>query len=332
MRSQAVLFYILRRVVSAISVVFVTLVASYALFLLAPTDPAGTICGPKCTPDRVAEIRKNLNLDEAPIAQIGSYLKGIVVGREMHIGGTVRECTAPCLGYSYPTGQPVTKILVAALPVTLSIVLGGAIIYSTVGLLAGTIAARYRATTLDRFAVGTSLVVNSVPYFVVALLVALYLTRGFLPRPDWHPFLPNPLAWATGLLAAWLTLGLTNAAQYTRYSRASMIESLGQDFVRTARSKGISERRVVYRHGVRAALTPVVTVLGLDIAYQFVNTLFTESIFGLPGLGVMTLRAFAQYDLPVLLASVIVGAVVLVVMNLVVDIIYTILDPRVRLG
>lgn len=326
------LFYILRRVVSAISVVFVTLVASYALFLLAPTDPAGTICGPKCTPDRVQEITKVLNLDEPPLQQIGSYLKGIVVGRDFELGGTVRHCAAPCLGYSFPTGQPVTKILLTALPVTLSIVLGGAIIYSVVGLLVGTAAARYRSSTLDRIAVGTSLVVNSVPYFVVALLVALYVAGVILPRPDWHPFTQNPLAWATGLLAAWLTLGLTNSAQYTRYSRASMIEALNQDFVRTARSKGISERRVVYRHGVRAALTPVVTILGLDIAYQFVNTLFTETIFGLPGLGVMTLRAFFQYDLPVLLGSVIVGSVVLVLMNLIVDIIYTVLDPRVRLG
>jgi peptide/nickel transport system permease protein len=327
-----VVFYILRRVVSAISVVFVTIVASYALFLLAPTDPAGSICGPKCTPDRVEEITKNLNLDKPPVEQVADYLKGLVAGRDMELGGTVRHCAVPCLGYSFPTGQPVSKILLTALPVTLSIVLGGAIIYSVVGLLTGTLAARYRSSTLDRVAVGTSLIVNSVPYFVVALLVALYLTRGFLPRPEWHPLDQNPLLWATGLLAAWLTLGLTNAASYTRYSRASMIESLGQDFVRTARSKGISERRVVYRHGARAALTPVVTILGLDIAYQFVNTLFTESIFGLPGLGVMTLRAFFQYDLPVLLGSVIVGAVVLVLMNLIVDIIYTVLDPRVRLG
>jgi peptide/nickel transport system permease protein len=327
-----VLFYILRRVVSAISVVFVTLVASYALFLLAPTDPAGAICGPRCTPDRVEEISKSLNLDAPPLEQIGDYLKGIVVGRDMVLNGIEKHCSAPCLGYSFPTGQPVTSMIARALPVTLSIVVGGAIIYSVVGFLVGTTAARFRSSTIDRIAVGTSLVVNSVPYFVVALLVALYLTRGFLPRPNWVPLSQDPLAWASGMLAAWLTLGLTNSAQYTRYSRGSMIESLGQDYVRTARSKGISERRVIYRHGARAALTPVVTILGLDIAYQFVNTLFTESIFGLPGLGVMTLHAFGQYDLPVLLGSVIVGAVVLVAMNLIVDIIYTFLDPRVRLG
>jgi peptide/nickel transport system permease protein len=217
-----------------------------------------------------------------------------------------------------------------ALPVTVSIVLGGAIVYLIVGVTAGTIAAQRRGTTLDRVTVGASLLVNSVPYFVVALLVALYVT--FLPHSQYNPLTQNPLAWAGGLMAAWLTLGLTNAAAYTRYSRASMIESLGQDFVRTARSKGIGERRVVYRHGVRAALAPVVTILGLDIAGQLAGALFTESIFGLPGLGVMTLNAFAKYDLPVLLGGVLVGSVCLVVMNLVVDIVYTILDPRVRLG
>jgi peptide/nickel transport system permease protein len=325
-----VLLYILRRVVSAISVVIVTLVASFALFFLAPTDPAGVICGPRCTPERLRDIESSLDLDQPALEQIGLYMKGIVVGRDYTTGGLTRHCSAPCLGYSYTLGQPVTKLLLQALPVTISIVLGGAVIYFGVGVLSGTVAARYRATPLDRVTVGTSLLVNSIPYFVVALLVALY--ASFLPSPGYNPFLHNPLTWATGLLAAWLTLGLTNAASYTRYSRASMIEALGQDFVRTARSKGISERRVVYRHGVRAALTPVVTILGLDVAYQLTNALFTESIFGLPGIGVLTLRAFRQYDLPVLLGGVLIGSVVLVLMNLVVDIAYTFLDPRVRLG
>jgi peptide/nickel transport system permease protein len=325
-----VLWYILRRVASAISVVIVALVASFALFFVAPTDPAGVICGPRCNPQRLADIKASLSLDQPPIQQLGLYMKGLVVGRDYTNGGVVRHCAAPCMGYSFTLGQPVTTLLWQALPVTVSIVLGGAIIYFTVGVFSGTIAARYRATPLDRFTVGTSLLVNSIPYFVVALLVALYAT--FLPQSGYHPFFENPLAWASGLLAAWLTLGLTNAASYTRYSRASMIEALGQDYVRTARSKGISERRVVYRHGVRAALTPVVTILGLDIAFQLTNALFTESIFGLPGLGVLSLRAFAQYDLPVLLGTVLVGSVVLVSMNLAVDIVYTFLDPRVRLG
>ena len=327
------LFYILRRLASAITVIFIAVVASYALFLLAPTDPAGQICGPRCTPERVVSIERTLNLDKPPLVQIGSYVEGLVVGRDMEVGGVVRHCSAPCLGYSFPNSQPVSEIVLNALPVTLSIVVGGAVIYFFVGVGIGTIAARHRATTLDRISVSGALAINSVPYFVVCILVALYLARGFpLPRAEWHPLTSNPLAWASGLLAAWLTLGLTNAASYARYSRASMIEALGQDYVRTARSKGIGERRVVYRHGVRSALNPVVTILGLDIAFQLVNTIFTESIFGLPGLGVMTLRAFNLYDLPVMLGSVIVGATVLVLMNLVVDILYTFLDPRVRLG
>lgn len=324
------LLYILRRLVSAISVVFVTLVVSFALFFLAPTDPAGVICGPRCTPERVREVQASLDLDKPAVEQIALYMKGIVVGRDYTTGGVDRHCAAPCLGYSYALGQPVTKLLAQAIPVTVSIVLGGAVVYLFFGILAGTIAAQVRGTPLDRITVGTTMVISSIPYFVVAVMVALYAT--FLPHSAYHPFLDNPLLWATGLLAAWLTVGVTNAASYSRYARASMIESLGQDFVRTARSKGISERRVVYRHGLRAALTPVATIFGIDLAFQLTGAIFTESIFGLPGLGLLTLKAFGQYDLPVLMGGVLLGAVVLVVMNLIVDIVYTFLDPRVRLG
>lgn len=324
------LLYILRRVVSAISVVVVTLVASFALFFLAPTDPAGVICGPRCTPERLENIQNSLDLDEPAVKQIGLYMKGLVAGRDFETGGTVRECAAPCLGYSYTLGQPVTTLLAQALPVTLSIVIGGAVVYLIIGILAGTIAAQHRATSLDKAVVGTTLVIASFPYFVFALLVALYAT--FLPESGYTSFLESPVAWASGLLAAWLCVGVTNAASYTRYSRASMIEALGQDFVRTARSKGISKNRVVYRHGLRAGLTPVATIFGIDLAFQLTGAIFTESIFGLPGVGLLTLRAFGQYDLPVLMGGVLVGSIVLVFMNLLVDIAYTFLDPRVRLG
>jgi peptide/nickel transport system permease protein len=327
---SAVLFYILRRVISAISVVIVTVVASFLLFFVAPTDPAGVICGPRCTPERLDNITKSLDLDEPVATQIAAYFKGIVVGRDYTSGGVTRHCDAPCLGYSYVLGVPVTDLLAKAVPVTLSIVIGGATIYLLFGVLIGTTAARLRGTTLDRAAVGGSLVLGSVPYFIVALIIALYCT--FLPKSQYTPFFENPVSWASGLLAAWLCLGLTNSASYTRYSRASMIEALGQDYTRTARSKGISERRVIYRHGLRAAMTPVITIFGVDVAFQLVNTIFTERIFNLPGLGLRLLNAFNQYDLPVLMGGVVVGATVLVVMNLVVDILYTVLDPRVRLG
>jgi peptide/nickel transport system permease protein len=133
------LFYILRRLVSALSVVIVTLIASFALFFLAPTDPAGVICGPRCTPERLHDIETSLSLDKPAVVQIAQYMKSIVVGRDYTTGGVTRHCDAPCLGYSYTLGQPVTKLLMAALPVTLSIVIGGAIIYFTVGVFTGTL-------------------------------------------------------------------------------------------------------------------------------------------------------------------------------------------------
>jgi peptide/nickel transport system permease protein len=327
-----VLLYILRRVITAISVIAVVLVASFALFFVAPTDPAGVVCGPKCNPARYEAIRKGMDIDKPFPEQVGTYLKGIVVGRTYDTGGVVTQCPAPCLGYSYTLEQPVTKLLAQAVPVTLSIVLGGSVVYLTVGVMMGVFVARRRGTTLDRTVVGAALAVGAVPYFVVALLVALYAAGTFLPRAEYVSILTNPFSWATGLVAAWLTLGLTNSASYTRYSRSSMIDALGEDFVRTARAKGISERRVVYRHGLRAALTPVATIYGLDLAFQLTGAIFTEALFGLPGLGVLTLRAFNQYDLPVLMGAALVGAIVLVIMNLLVDILYTFLDPRVRLA
>jgi peptide/nickel transport system permease protein len=324
-----VIVYIFKRVLSAISVIVVTLLASFLLFFVAPTDPAGVVCGPRCPAQRYEDIYKSLNLDRPILVQFGEYVQGLVAGRDMHVGSLTVRCDAPCLGYSFTLGQPVTKLLAQAVPVTVSIIIGGAIVYLLVGVFAGVVAARRRGTYVDRVVVGTSLTVNSIPYFVYALIIALYLT--ILPSSAYHPFLDNPIAWAGGLLAAWLTLGTSNAAQYTRYSRNSMIESLSEDFVRTARAKGISERRVVYRHGLRAAITPIATIFGLDLALQITNTIFTESIFGLPGLGLLTVRAFGQQDLPVLMGTVLVGASVLVAMNLIVDLLYTVLDPRVRL-
>ncbi|MFC7247520.1 ABC transporter permease [Catellatospora aurea] len=325
------LLYLLRRIVSAISVVLVAIIASFGLFYLAPTDPAGVVCGPKCTPERHAEITANLHLDDPMIQQIFTYVQGLVAGRTYTSAGVTIECAAPCLGYSYILGQPVTTLMAQALPVTVSIVSGSAIAFLLIGTLTGVIAARRRGTSADRAMVGGTLVLGAVPYFVVALMVALYIAPATGLRAEYLPFLDNPVAWALGLLAPWLTLGLVNAGPYTRYARASMIESLGEDYVRTARAKGISERRVVYRHGLRAAVTPLATLFGMDVAFALSGTIFTESIFGLPGLGQLTLRAFAQYDQPVLMGGVLLGATVLVVMNLIVDVMYTILDPRVRL-
>jgi peptide/nickel transport system permease protein len=323
--------YIFRRVLIAFSVILVTLIASFLLFFAAPTDPAGVLCGLRCTPERIHDINVSLHLTDPITTQIFDYIKGIFVGRDIITGGVTVHCSAPCLGYSYQLGQPVTSIVIDRLPVTFSIILGASVIYLALGVVTGVIAARRRGTYIDRVTVATSLGIGAVPYFVVALLSALFVAGSLLPQAQWTPINDDPVKWFTGLIAPWITLGIVNASAYIRYARGSMIESLSEDYVRTARAKGISERKVVYKHALRAAITPIVTLYGLDLAFNLTGAIFTESIFGLNGLGVMTLNAFGRYDLPVLMAGVLIGAIILVFLNLVVDILYTVLDPRVRL-
>ena len=330
------LTYLTRRIVSAISVVIVTLMASFALFFIAPTDPAGAICGDtRCSQQRYEEIKKSLDLDRPVTAQFTDYALGIVAGRDFVTGGVTRHCPAPCLGYSYKNDQPVYESIMARLPVTATLVLGGSVIFLGFGVTIGSMAARRRGSAGDRALVGTTLVLSSIPYYVVALLVALYLTILFpiLPRAGYFPISDyGPVKWALGFLTPWLVLGIYNSTSYARYSRGSMVEALSEDYVRTARSKGISERRVTYVHGLRASITPVVTIYGLDVAYLLVGSIFTESIFDLPGMGKLVLDSFHNFDLPMIMGTVIVGSVVLVVMNLLVDIVYSFLDPRVRLS
>jgi len=330
-----VLHFLARRVVSALSVVLVTLVATFALFFVAPTDPAGAICGQRnCPQERYEEIKKNLNLDKPKVTQFADYMKGIAVGRTYTTGGAVRECRAPCLGYSFKNDSPVLEMLGQRLPVTISLVAGAAVIMLSVGVTIGSMAAKRRGTTGDRALVTTSLVISSIPYYIVALMVALYFTIFYsvLPRGGWTSPFDSPGKWFTGLITPWLVLGLVNTTQYVRYSRGSMVETLSEDFIRTARAKGLSDRVVTYKHALRAGLIPVITIFGLDVAGMLAGAIFTERIFDLPGLGNLVLASLNNYDLPVIMGTVLVASVFLVAANLVVDIVYSLIDPRVRLS
>jgi peptide/nickel transport system permease protein len=327
-----VLFFIMRRTLSAISVILATLLLSFLLFYVAPTDPVGAMCRRNCNAARVHEIEKNLNLDKPVIQQFLDYVAAIP-GRTYTTGGVSRDCPFPCLGYSFVSSQPVSKLIGNALPVTVSIVLGAALLYLTLGLAMGTAAAQWRGSKVDRGLVIGTMSITSIPYFVFALLCSLYVFGLWIPLPsDYVPFTDNPGKWFMGMLAAWLTLGAFNTVNYLRFGRASMIESLGEDYVRTARAKGLSEQRVVLKHGLRATLTPIATLFGLDVAFALGGAIFTERIFGLPGLGLLVLNSFQQFDLPVIMGTVLVGSVFLVTMNLIVDILYTVIDPRVRLS
>lgn len=328
--------YIARRAAMAVSVILVALIATFVLFFVGPSDPARSMCGDqRCTPQRLADIRHSMKLDRPVPEQFTEYFKGVFVGREIVNGGFVKECSAPCLGYSFRTDREVKGEIFSRFPATLSLALGAMVVFLTVGIGTGVYSARRRGSRLDRTVVGFTQVFGSIPYYILALLFALYfmILNPILPRSTYNPlFTAGPAAWAAGLLAPWIMLGLATSTGYTRYSRASMVETLSQDYVRTARSKGISERRVVYRHALRGALSPVVTILGLDMAALLSGTLITEQIFEIDGIGRLALQSLNNDDLPIIMGTVLVAATLVVLLNLVVDIAYSFIDPRVRLS
>jgi peptide/nickel transport system permease protein len=326
--------YIVRRLISGILVLLVVSIAVFALFFYGPSDPAQAYCPEtRCTPQRLDNIRHSLGLDRPVLDQYGDYMKGIVAGNDFHAGSITIKCSAPCLGVSFKQRLNVSHYLAGRFPATLSLAVGAACIFLTMGVTLGVFAARRRGTTTDKLVVGASLLVNSVPYYLLALLAFLMLISqwGIFPDSGYFPLTQDPVAWFKGLILAWLCVGISTSTAYARFSRGSMIESLNEDYVRTARAKGLSDRRVTLRHALRAAVVPVVTIFGLDFAVLLAGTVFTERIFDIQGIGLTALDAIRQRDLPMISATVLIAAAFVVTANLLVDMVYSLIDPRVRL-
>jgi peptide/nickel transport system permease protein len=334
-RGGRVLGFVVRRVVSGLLVLLVTSVSIFTLFFYGPSDPALAYCPEMhCSPDRLERVRHSLHLDDPVEQQYADYMKGIFVGRDFQAGAITIKCSAPCLGVSFKLRVDVASLLWSRFPATLSIALGGAALFLAFGVGLGVLAARSRGTPVDKLIVGGALVVNAMPFYLLALLAWLLLISqwGLFPESGYHsPFHDGPLAWVKGLLLAWLVLGVTFATDYARFSRGSMVEALNEDFVRTARAKGLSERRTVLRHALRAALVPVVTIFGLDLAELLGGTVFLERIFDIQGIGITALDALGTKDLPIISATILIAAFLIVVANVLVDVVYSLLDPRVRL-
>ncbi len=327
--------YIVRRVISGLLVLLVVSIATFALFFYGPADPALAYCPEtRCTPQRLENIRTSLGLDRPVVEQYSEYMAGIFVGNDFKAGAISIKCDAPCLGVSFKLRENVTDYLLSRFPATLSIALGGSVIFLLVGVSSGIFAARRRGTAADKGIVGVSLVINAMPYYLLALLAYLMLISkwGIFPESGYHgPFDEGPVAWVKGMLLAWLVLGISSSTQYARFSRGSMIDSMNEDYVRTARAKGLSERRVTLKHALRAAMVPVVTIFGLEFAYLLAGTIFTERIFDIQGIGMTALSAIGTKDLPLVSATVLLAAAFIVIANILVDILYSIIDPRVRL-
>lgn len=332
--------YIIKRLISGVIVVILVSMAVFALFWYGPESPARPICnqqtGNRCTPERLDRFEEQMGYNNGIVTEYTAYAKGIFAGREMEIGNTTIDCAAPCLGYSHRTFNLVWEELIDRLPATISVAGGGAILYLLLGIPIGVAAARRRGTVGDKLLVSSFLFISSVPYYLFALLAWLYFTLIWqvpvLGDSGYTPLFENPGQWFVGLLLPWLCLGIFGCTQYTRYTRGAMVETLSEDYIRTATAKGLKPSTVVYRHGLRSALVPVVTVFGIDLGVLLAGTIFTERIFEIQGIGRWGLQAVQSFDLPVVSATALFGAIIIVISNLVVDVIYSVLDPRVRLS
>jgi peptide/nickel transport system permease protein len=311
-----------RRLLLGLLVLWITSGAVFVLFFVAPHDPARLLAGKLATPQTVALVNHRLGLDRPLSDQYASFM-----GRLLHGD----------LGYSYYNSAPVRSLLASRLPVTASLALGAAVVWLVVGVGVGVAAARRPRSLVDRG--GTLLVLTglSMPTFPVGLLLIYFLFFrlhlagfGLFPASGYVPLAQDPGGWAQHLLLPWITLATVTAATYSRLTRSSLLEVLGEDYIRTARAKGLPEGRVVYRHGLRSALTPVVTQLGVDLGTLLGGVIVTEQVFGLPGLGQLAWQSVTTQDLPVIMGIVLVASAFIVLANLLVDLGYALLDPRVR--
>jgi peptide/nickel transport system permease protein len=337
-----VIAYIIRRLLAAVLLLFVVSAATFAIFYLIPKLVGSTpetlatrYVGRAATPETVNLIAHKLGFYDPIWVQYGRWVKAIFVGTDYDYGSGVEHCPAPCFGYSFITRQPVWPDLLDRLPVTLSLALGAAFLWLLFGLSTGVLSALRRGTFLDRAAMGFSLAGVSLPIFftgLIGLLVFSYKLEWTAPGGTYTPFTENPAEWFYALLLPWLVLALQFSAQYARLTRAGMLETMGEDYIRTARAKGLQERDVTLRHGLRAALTPILTIFGLDFGLLLGGAVLTESVFSLPGLGKYAVDAITNNDLPKVLGVTLMAAFFVVIANLIVDLLYAVVDPRVRVG
>ena len=325
--------YVIRRSLAVLALMVAVLVVTFGIFFAIPANPAVKSCGKTCTPERLHEVEKKLGLDKSVPEQFAIYVKGIFKGRDFGEGDLVDHCPAPCLGYSFVDDQPVTTLIKDRFPVTLSLTIGAAVLWLLFGLLSGLIAALKQGTNIDRGILAVATASLSLPVQLIGLgLLYVVCAKGGVTYPHYVSFKGDPLGWAGNLLMPWATLAFLYSATYTRLARTQMIEVLQEDYIRTARGKGLSERRVALRHGARAAFPPLIIIFGLDLGGLLGGAIITERIFGMPGLGSLAIKAINQLDLPVILGSTLFAAFVILLANLVVDVVYAATDPKVSVS
>ncbi len=315
--------YIIRRIVWGVALLVLVSALTFVLFRVLPTgDPARLRAGHSPNPKVIAEIRADLGLNRPLITQFWIYMRNLF----LHFD----------LGYSYQSNAPVGSLIFQRLGATVSLTVGAAVLWLAIGLPIGIVSALRRRSRLDRGSMGAALVLVSAPEYWLGLIV-LYLFAADIGQVKVFPgagsyvgLTSDPWKWFTSLLLPWFVLAAGFAAVYARLMRASLIETMSEDYIRTARAKGLAERRVVLHHGVRAAINPIVTIFALDVGTLLGGAILIETVFDIPGIGRLGYDAITHADLPVIQGTVLLVALFIVVANILVDIAYAFLDPRVR--
>ncbi len=315
--------YIVRRILWGIAMLFIVSAVVFLIFYILPSaDPAVLRAGRNAGPAQIAQIRHSLGLDKPIWQQYLTYMGQVF----LHFN----------FGFSYQYNVPVRQLIFSRLPATIWLVIGAVIIWLSVGLTIGIISAVKRRSILDRTTMTGSLAMISAPVFWLGL-VSLYLFADdigvwkIFPGQGAFSSATDPLQKAEAMILPWLVLAAATSAVYARYMRASMIDTMSEDYIRTARAKGLPERTVIRRHAVRSAITPIITLIGLDVGTLLAgNAILTETVFNIPGVGRLLYNAIGVSDLTVIQGITLFGAFFIVFFNLVVDIAYAYLDPRVR--
>ncbi len=334
--------YIIRRLIVAVLLLWIVSVVTFSIFFLVPRlagasadDLASRYVGRTAGEAQIHEMAQKLGFTDPLWVQYGRFAKGLVAGSNYNYGPAVEHCPAPCFGYSFITQNPVWPELLNRLPVTLSLAAGASVIWLVSGVSTGVLSALRRGTVFDRAAMGVALGGVSLPIFFTGLLllsIFSYKLQLTAPGGSYVSFTQNPATWAYDLILPWIALAFLYAAGYARLTRAGMLETMNEDYIRTARAKGLAERTVVFKHGLRPALTPILTIFGLDLGLLLGGAVLTESTFSLPGMGKYAVDAIVNNDLPKVLGVTIVAAFFIIIANLVVDVLYAVVDPRVRVS
>jgi peptide/nickel transport system permease protein len=331
-----VIRYLIRRLFWAALLFLSVTVISFVLFFLIPADPAKLACGKACTQADVQRVAHYLGTDRPVYVQYGRFL-----GRLMPVsfqGGP--HLKAPSLGQSFVNRQSVNSIVGAAAPVTMSLVLGGAVLWMLIALPIGILSALRPRSLLDRASMTGVLIGISAHPIWIGLILSYFISYKLHLTPlsgyanFFHPLYGQaggPVQWAYHLILPWITYAILFAALYVRMIRANVMEAMNEDYVRTARAKGAPEVRVMRSHILRNAMLPVVTMLGMDIGIGLGGAIFTESVFGLQGLGYTSIQALFNYDSPTVMGIIVFATTAIIALNLFVDLLYAFVDPRIRL-